>query len=466
MMTQSSVDPAVEYVTVHHDDILNGLQDFLRIPSISTDSVYKAEVERAAAFVADELKRLGFENVAVMPTAGHPVVFGEWLKAGPDRLTVMVYAHYDVQPVDDPDNLWKSSPFEPVIREGRLYARGVADDKMGVWGNLKALEALLEADGELPVNVKVIFEGEEESGSPSMKPFIEANQELLAADLLIISDGGHAPTQPVLAYSARGIVAAEVKVTGPEADFHSGQGGGIVQNPLHVAARIIASFHDEKGNLAIDGAYEGMIPLTDEERTYFLERQEHYLEEDRAMYGGFKVWGDPAYTVHERSTARPTLDVVGMYGGYQDEGYKTIIPAKAGFKVTMRLAPGQVPADIRQKLIDHIMGFDSETCPVSVEPSSIEGWPVLLLHDGPVIDALKAAYRMNWDAPTKRLRHGGSVPLIGMFQQVLNMDVMTLPMTVGGLIHAPNEWVEVESIFTSINIAIHFYRGLAAIEKP
>lgn len=452
------INRAVEHAHAHHDTYLSRFMDFLRIESVSTNPSYQAGIDQAAEFVRAELERLGFDQCAILPTEGHPVVYGEWLRAGADKPTVLVYAHYDVQP-PDPFDLWESGPFDPTIRDGKLYARGAADDKTGIWGNLKAFESLLETTGALPVNVKVMFEGEEEMGSPHLEPFVQSEKERLAADLFIASDEGYPPGQPLNTYSARGIVAAEVTVTGPENDLHSGQYGGCVRNPLHAAAQIIASFHDDNGHILIPGAYEGAIPLSEDERTLFSGLEPEIIAISKQSSGNFEPWGEPGFGFVERASARPTLDVSGMYGGYQGQGGKTIIPARAGFKVTMRLAPGQNPDIIAQRLVDHVMAFNSDTAAVNIDVL-VKAWPALLLRKGPVIDALNRAFEAVWGKPMRPDRSGGTLPILGMVQQELGVPMTGLGMSVGGFAHAPNEYIDVDSFQTCIDTAIHFYVNL------
>lgn len=459
-MSETSINQAIDHFHKNHDQYLDTFFEFLRIPSISTDVAYKGEIQRAAEWVVAELERLGFENCAALPSDGHPVVYGEWLKAGDDKPTALIYAHYDVQPVD-PLDLWESPPFEPEIRDGKIYARGVIDDKIGVWGNLKAFESTVAATGTFPVNVKVFFEGEEESGSPSMKPFINAHKEMLAADILVVSDGGSSPGNPECYYTLRGIIGAEVSVTGPEHDFHSGMGGSVLHNPIHMVGKIIASFHDDDGHILIPGAYEGTIPLTDEERERFDAQEDQVIDSIKQSMGDFRVWGEPGYNFVERMTARPSLDVNGVYGGYQGDGGKTIIPSKAGFKVTMRLAPGQDPYDIADKLQAHVESFACDTVDVEMAVSHEYGWPALLPHEGPVVDALNKAYKETWGKDMMLMRVGGSIPIVGMFQQEMGLPLAFLGLGTGALVHAPNEHMHLDYFKINIDTAIHFYHYLA-----
>ena len=464
-MTTNPIARSIEYAHANRDANLQKFYDFLRIPSIGTDPDYAGDTRRAAEWVRAELERLGFDRCEIMRTDGQPVVYGEWLKAGTDKPTIVIYAHYDVQP-PDPLDLWDSPPFEPEIRDGKLYARGAVDDKSGVWGNLVVFEAILAATGELPINVKVFFEGEEESGSPNMEPWIKANMDLLQADLLVISDSGCTPPVPRIPYSVRGVIAGEVTVTGPEHDFHSGLGGSVVHNPVHWAAKIIASFHDENGHILVPGAYDGAIPLTEAEREKFDAVEEQTIQSMRNNLGGFRPWGEQEFNFVERMTARPSLDVNGIYGGYQGDGTKTIIPSKAGFKVSMRLAPGQDPYHIARQLAAHIMGFATGTVDVSFELHKLVGWPALMLNAGPVVEALNQAYEAGWGQPIGFTRSGGSVPIIGMFQRELKMPITVMGFASGALIHAPNEHLLVDYFHKNIDTAIHFYHYLADAEMP
>jgi len=459
-MTEKPIAQSIDYAHTNQERHLQKFHEFLRIPSISTDAAYAHEVQRAADWVVAELERLGFDNCETIPTDGLPVVYGEWLKAGDDKPTIIVYAHYDVQPVD-PLDLWQSPPFEPELRDGKLYARGSVDDKSGVWGNLIAFESILNATGTLPVNIKVFFEGEEECGSPSMEPFIKANLDRLSADLLVVSDGGCMPPEPQISYALRGIIAADVTVTGPRHDFHSGLGGGVVHNPIHMAAKIIASFHDEQGRILVPGAYDGVIPLTEDERQKFDADEAKTIEAIQQTMGDFRVWGEPEYNFVERMTARTSLDVNGVYGGYQGDGVKTIIPSQAGFKITMRLAPGQDPAHIAKKLEAHVMRFASDTVNVQIKIGKQAGWPALLLRDGPVIDALNRAYQAGWGKAIDFTRTGGSIPIVGMFQSEMKLPITFMGFGTGSLVHAPNEHLLLDYFHKNVDTAIHFYHYLA-----
>jgi len=336
-MTDSSIEQSTTYAHENSSRYLGQFKELLRIPSISTDPAHKTDVNRAADWIVSEMHRIGLHNAQVIPTAGHPVVYGEWLQAGANSPTILFYAHYDVQPVE-PLELWESPPFEPAIRGDKLYARGVIDNKCGVMVNLQAIESILESTGKLPVNLKFIFEGEEESGSPSMEPFVKAHKDLLSADLLVSSDGGsYDKDLPKVFSSLRGLVTAEVGITGPIGDLHSGSYGGVVHNPAHMAARIIAAAHDDLGRIQVPGFYDDVRPLSTAQLEDLKQQEVYILDQARQETGLDVFWGVPDYTFLERQTAQPTLDVNGLYSGYQGPGSKTIIPSKAGFKVSMRL---------------------------------------------------------------------------------------------------------------------------------
>lgn len=458
-MTKELIRQVVEHAHANHDAYLEKFKEFLRIPSISADTEYKPEVQRAADWIVAELKQLGFKKCAAMPSQQHPVVYGEWLEAGDDKPTALVYAHYDVQPVD-PVELWESPPFEPEIRDGKLYARGVIDDKCGVCIHLKTFESILATEGTLPVNVKVFFEGGEESASPGMETFIKSHKDLFAADFMLVSDGGNPPDQPINPYSTRGIVGAEVTATGPQYDVHSGSLGGAVHNPVHLVAKIIASFHDDHGHILIPGFYDNVVGFTDEEREYFSSDETDRIEEMKESYGDFRIWGEPGYSYDERRTARPTLDINGISGGYQGEGGKTIIPAKASFKVSIRIAAEQDPNDIAQAFVDHVMSFTCDTADIEVKITS-KNWPALMMYDAPEVAVVNRAYTTVWGKPAKMTRMGGSIPVLGFFQRELGIPMTSLGFGTGGNGHAPNEYMRLEYFQKGIDTAIHFYYYLA-----
>jgi acetylornithine deacetylase/succinyl-diaminopimelate desuccinylase-like protein len=459
---QTAIQSATDYAHTNNEAYLKGFKEILAIPSISTDPAYKDDVHRAADWIVKEMERISLKNCQAIPTEGLPVVYGDWLEAGKDRPTILVYAHYDVQPVD-PLDLWDSPPFEATIRDGRIYARGVIDDKAGVYLNLKAFESILATAGKLPVNIKVFFEGEEESGSTSMEPFIKKYKDLLKADLLILSDASHMEDQPMIITSVRGIVDGEVIVNGPKRDLHSGAFGGFVHNPIHHAAKIIAAFHGEDGRIQIPGFYDDVAPLTAAQMEE-LKSQEDFRRSFYEEQSGLRnFWGIPEYSLLERGTAQPTCEVNGVYGGYQGPGGKTVLPAMAGFKVSMRLVADQDPDDILRKFEAFVKSFEVDT--VKIEVHGYQGsFATQLLTQGPAIDALQKAYQATWGKRAMLFRQGGSVPIMAVFQRELGLPITAMSLGTGDNGHSPNEYFVLDHFSRNIDLAIHAYHYLADIE--
>ena len=462
-MDERALANALAYANEHQERFLNSFQELLRFPSISTDPAHQDDLEACGDWILAEMERIGFQQCRKMRTDGHPVLYGEWLQAGPAAPTAIIYAHYDVQPVD-PLALWESPPFEPTRRDQRLYARGVVDNKCGVWGNLKVFESLIEATGELPLNIKLCFEGEEESGSPNMAPFVTANKDVLTADLLVNSDGEFNRDQPRQGYAARGIVAAEITVHCARADLHSGQYGGVVHNPNHVIGAIIASFHDAAGRIQIGGYYDDVRAIDEEER----ER----LRSDYAAHGDiFEVeagtehfWAESLAPRPERATVWPTLDVNGIIGGYQGPGMKTVIPAEASCKVTMRIVPEQDPERIAELFQQHVMQFASETADVRVRFYS-KSWPFSINRESAAMGAMQRALEATVGKRATFTRGGGSIPILGMFQRELGMPMTTLGFGAGSGVHAPNEYMDLPDFRTAIQLAIRFYSELGQLRS-
>jgi acetylornithine deacetylase/succinyl-diaminopimelate desuccinylase-like protein len=458
-MTNEKIKIAIDYAHDQSNSYIEGFHDFLRMPSVSTDPKYKADLERCADWVVAEMSRIGFNNSRKIETEGQPVVYGEWLEAGDNAPTLLVYAHYDVQPID-PIELWDTDPFEPTMHDGKLYARGVIDDKCGVWINLKAFESMFQTEGKLPVNVKLFFEGEEECGSPNMEPFVKANKELLAADALILCDGDFSGVNPKQSYSARGVVAAQVTITGPDHDLHSGAWGGAVHNPLHHASKIIASFHDDEGRIAIQNFYDSVKKLSDNEYQAMMDVWEQNGEDSKKEAGVDTFWGGAVAPMPERLTALPTLDINGLWGGYQDSGVKTIIPSKAEFKVTMRTVADMNPADVAQLFTDHVMSFAVDTLEIDVK-ILVEAFPFTMQFEGALIDAAQDAYQTILGKTATLVRGGGSVPIGGMLQNELNMEILSFGFGSGANVHSPNEYMNFEDFQKAMDTAIHFYYKVA-----
>lgn len=450
----------VKYAHQHHDQFLAEFKELLRIPSISTDPAYAEQVGQAADWLVDEMKRIGLQNCQVIPTTGHPVVYGDWLQAGPEQPTVLIYAHYDVQPVDPLED-WVTGPFEPTVRDDKLFARGSIDDKVGVFTHLKAIESVLQTVGQLPINVKLIFEGEEEIGSPSAEAFIQEHQALLAADVLVLSDGGSPKDQPLMTTSIRGMAALEVEVTGPERDLHSGAYGGVVHNPVHLVGKIIGALHDEAGRIQVPRLYDDVLPLTPQEQQAALEQQQKHAQGYEPSFIGVpQLWGQPEEALVERFSAQPSCDVNGVYGGYSGPGTKTIIPSQAGFKLTLRLVANQDPKDVAAKVVKFIEGFAVPTLDLKVEVKGT-GWFAQSALDSAAIRAAAQAIETTWGQPPAMVRNGGSVPIIGLMQRVLNLQYVPLGFGDGKNVHAPNEYLHLSHFGRGIDTAIHFYFNLA-----
>jgi acetylornithine deacetylase/succinyl-diaminopimelate desuccinylase-like protein len=452
---------AVEYAQAHRADFLEELKEFLRIPSVSTQAQHKPDMVRAAEWLRDRLLAAGFPEAEVMPTAGHPVVYAGWAAAGPEAPTVLVYGHYDVQP-PDPLDLWRTPPFEPTVVGQDLFARGVCDDKGQLYAQVKAVESFWEAAGSPPVNLKCIFEGEEEIGSPSLDPFISEHRELLAADVAVISDSHIlGKDMPAILYALRGLAYVEVEVIGPAHDLHSGTYGGAVRNPINALCAMIASLHDEHGRITIPGFYDRVRELELDERAELAK-----IPFDRGAWldeaGVATDWGEPGYTVIERTTARPTLDVNGMWGGYIQPGAKTVLPSKATAKISMRLVPDQRPAEITRLIADHLQRIAPPT--VTVEVRELAGGDAAIVRrDSPAMQAAFDAYAAAFGREPVFVREGGSIPVVAMFQKALGIETILMGF---GLpddnLHAPNEKFHLPNFYRGIETAIHFLQNLAA----
>jgi len=447
------------YVNENRQRYLDELVAFLRIPSISSRSEHRSAVAEAAEFLRAEMETQGLSS-AVFRTEGHPVVYGEWLGAGKERPTVLIYGHYDVQPVD-PLELWESPPFEPSVRDGCLYARGAVDDKGQVWLHLKAFEAWQRAGGP-PVNVKMIFEGEEEIGSQNLGPFLERERERLRADAVVVSDSPmFEKGVPAICYGLRGLAYLQVEVAGPSLDLHSGSFGGAVNNPANALAHLIAKLKDERGKVQIPGFYERVRRLTARER-----RAVRRLPFDRKAWlasAGHppREWGEREFHLLERIWARPTLDVNGIWGGYQGEGAKTIIPAKAGAKISMRLVPDQTPAEIERKFTAYVKRIAPKDVTVTVR--SLHGGEAFLCPtDAPELKAAERALQRAFGRRPVLVREGGSIPFTATIQKALRVPVILMGF---GLpdenSHAPNERLDLENYQRGVLAAVYLLEELA-----
>ncbi|MCB9139946.1 MAG: dipeptidase [Caldilineaceae bacterium] len=450
-----------EYLTAARVRQLLELDELLRFPSISTDPAHAEDVAATAAWLADHMRAVGLENVRIIPTRRHPLVYGDWLHAGADQPTLLIYGHYDVQPVDPLDQ-WHSAPFAPEVREGKLYARGAADDKGQTFIHLKAVEALLATEGALPVNVKFILEGEEEIGSGSLLEFVPRETDLLAADAGLVSDSHIlSPEQPSLLYGLRGMWAGEVTVTGPATDLHSGSYGGVIHNPNQALAELLAALHDEDGRITVPGFYADVRPLDEAERAA-LAQVPYGEAEILSESGAPALWGESEYIPVERTGARPTLEINGMWGGYTGDGFKTVIPSRAGAKISCRLVPDQDPEDIGRKLTDYLQALAPSTVTVDVRAIHTGQWFITTL-DAPALQAAAAAYEQVFGRAPVYTREGGGIPVVALFQQALD-----IPMVLMGFglpddnLHAPNEKLDVGNFYRGIATSIVFMQELAA----
>lgn len=432
-MTSAKV---LSYLDDHQQEHVDQLCDFLRIASISSDSAHDEDTKRAAKFVENELRELGLK-VEVHDLGGHPLIYAE-SEIRPDRKTLLFYGHYDVQPVD-PLDLWDTPPFEPRIENGIIYARGTSDDKGQVYTHIKAYEAYIRTGEELPVNVKFIIEGEEECGGQSIYTFTEKNAEKMACDAVVISDTTlYNETTPGICYSLKGLAYMEITVKGPAMDLHSGSFGGTVQNPANALAEIIAKLKDSDGRCLVPGFYDDVLELDQEERDGFADLG--YSDEILlAETGAPAPFGEKGFTTLERMWARPTCDVNGLVSGYGGEGAKTIIPAQALAKVSMRLVPNQDP----QSIADAFAKYVKEIAPAGVEVTVINHHnanPVLVPRKSDMVQAGMAALKQGFGADPVFIREGGSIPIVGTFQECLKSPVLLLGYGLStDNIHSPNE---------------------------
>jgi acetylornithine deacetylase/succinyl-diaminopimelate desuccinylase-like protein len=449
---------ALAFAKSNHDRYLIEYKEFLSMPSISTLSEYKPDIQRTAEWVSKQMAGMGLKNVEVMPTVGHPVVYGEWLGA-PGKPTVLVYGHYDVQPVD-PLNEWISPPFEPTVRGENIYARGASDMKGQVHAFLKALEALLKS-GELAVNVKVIVEGEEEIGSLHLGAFMDKHQDKLKCDVALNADSSILRADlPSIVYGLRGLAYFEIWVSGPAHDLHSGIFGGSVHNPAQVLCELIAGMHDKDGRVTLPGFYDKVRKLSDEERAE-LARLPRTDEEWRATTGAPQLYGEKGFTTTERLGARPTLEVNGLYSGFIGEGSKTVLPAKAMAKISTRLIPEQDDEAVEAQLKEYMRQNAPPT--VMWEVKNLVSSPaVLVRRDTEGVRAAQAALEATFGVKPVFKLEGGSVPVVSMVQTKLGVDSLLLGF---GLpddnLHAPNEKQHLPTYYRGIETFIRFFAGVA-----
>lgn len=451
---------AVEYARRNHPRFLGELKTFLRIPSISTLPEHKADVFGAATWLAEEMNRIGLENVEVIKTAGHPLVYGDWLHAAGKPICIC-YGHYDVQP-PDPIDEWTSPPFEPTERDGNLYARGAVDDKGQMYIHIKALESLFKAhNGKLPINVRVILEGEEEVGGEQVAKFVREKGDRLKADFALVSDTElFAPDLPTLCVGLRGMIYTEIEAHGAKTDLHSGMYGGAAPNPFVALAQIIAQLKDSSGRILIPGFYDAVKAPSGDELEAWKQLpfdEERYRQTE---VGSSRLTGEPGFSVLERTWARPSLDVHGMLGGFTGAGAKTVIPAKAVAKISMRLVPDMMPDRIFAQYKSYVESLTPAGIALDVRLIH-SGEPIVIGIDNPYIQAATRALKQVWKKDTVFVRSGGSVPIVGDFER--HLKIPTVMMGFGlpdDNLHAPNEKFHLANFYRGIESVIGFFEEL------
>jgi acetylornithine deacetylase/succinyl-diaminopimelate desuccinylase-like protein len=436
------------------------LKDFIRFPSVSAQPQHAGDLQQCAAWLADHLRQIGLEGVRVIPTQLHPIVYADWQRA-PGRPTVLIYGHYDVQPVD-PLHEWRTPPFEPTVRGHDLYGRGASDDKGQLFTHVKALESYLHTTGVLPVNVKCLFEGEEEIGSPNLPSFLARNTAALAADVAVLSDMRIlTPDRPAITYALRGALSLELEVNGPEQDLHSGNFGGAVYNPLQALCEIIARLHDADGRVAIPGFYDHVRQWSAEEHTYMVRTgpsDTQILRGARAAKG----WGEHGYTLYERTTLRPALTINGIAGGYQGPGVKAVIPARAMTKLNFRLVPDQDPSEIDRLFRQYVARLTPPTVRSTIR-THLLAKPVLVSRNHPAIRAAAVAYRKGFGATPVFLRSGGTIPVVNTFQKALGIPTVLMGFALpDDRMHAPNEKFYLPNFYNGITTSICFLAEIGA----
>lgn len=459
-----SINQMESYFQANRSTHLEGLKTLLRFPSISALSDHRNDVLACAQYIADELGRIGFEHVSLLQTEGYPVVYADWLQA-PGQPTVLVYGHYDVQPVD-PLELWKSPPFEPEIRDGEFFARGCSDDKGQVWMHLKSFEALFQTMGRLPVNVKFCIEGEEEIGSKHLPAFLATHADIFKADVMLISDTTILSVDcPTVTYSLRGLIGLQVDAKSANGDLHSGLFGGGVPNAVHGLVEALATLHDHTGRVTVQGFYDDVQELTAEERASFAALPVDDAAIAREL-GMTALIGEPGYTYVERTTARPTLEINGIYGGFQGEGTKTVIPCEAHAKITCRLVANQDPDDIFTKVEQHLLDHQ----PTGVQLTVIRqqsGRPYVTPIDHPAIQLAAKAYEFAFGVPALFNRGGGSIAVVETFDTLLKIPVVMMGFALqNDNFHAPNEHFSLDRFDRGLRALAFYWLGLPDALNP
>lgn len=458
------MEEVVKYIEDNKETFINELKEFLSIPSISTNPENKKDIKECAEWVKESMLNAGIEDVKIYETERHPIVYGEWLKAGDDKLTILIYGHYDVQPVD-PIELWTNPPFVPTIDGENIYARGANDDKGQAFVHIKSMQAHFKINKKLPINVKILLEGEEEIGSPSLEGFMNKNKELLKCDYIVVSDTAmYDYDMPAICYGLKGLCYMELDVTGPSKDLHSGSFGGAVENPINALANIITKLKDEKGKILIPGFYDNVVELTEREREEFKKlpyNEEEFIKELDIE----EVFGEEGYTTIERKWVRPTLDCNGIWGGFQGEGAKTVLPSKAGAKISMRLVPDQDPDRIEKLFTDYVNEITPNTIKVKIT-SSHSAKPAITPIDNEAIGAAMKALELGFGIEPVFMREGGSIPVVNTFQDLLGASAILMGF---GLptenTHSPNEHFNLRNFHRGILTSAYYLEELSKINK-
>ncbi|MEL7121425.1 MAG: dipeptidase [Bacteroidota bacterium] len=458
-----------DYISQNKNRYLEELKELLRIPSISADPAYTDDVKRTAEMVASHLENAGMDKVTIYPTAGHPIVYGEKI-IDPQLPTVLVYGHYDVQP-PDPLDLWHSGPFDPVVKEtdlhpeGAIFARGACDDKGQMFMHVKAVEAMLKHEGDLPCNVKFMIEGEEEVGSDNLEIFCRDNKEMLSSDVVLVSDTSIISNDvPSITVGLRGLSYVEVEVVGPNRDLHSGVYGGGVANPINILSKMVASLQDENNHITIPGFYDDVEVVSIEDRKAMNEAPFSLEAYQNDLQIG-SIHGEEGYTTLERTSIRPTLDVNGIWGGYTGEGAKTVLPSKAYAKISMRLVPNQDPDKITELFTKHFESIAPDAVKVKVSPHH-GGHPVVTPTDTPEYQAAHKAMEKAFGKEPIPQRSGGSIPIVALFEQVLGVKTVLMGFGLDSDdIHSPNEHYGLFNFYKGIETIPYFYQYYAELKK-
>ncbi len=455
------MEKVLKYIEDNRSKHQDEMFQCLRMETISADPSKEPEIRRCGEWLVKKLESVGFEHACLKETGGFPAVYADWLHAGEGAPTIMVYGHYDVQPVD-PIEKWRTPPFEPTVKDGYVYGRGTCDDKCQFLAHIFALEAMLKVDGKLPVNVKVFLESEEEGGKGCTEQFVRDNGKLLACDAVMVSDTAWISDEiPTMIYALRGLAYFQVNITGPNRDLHSGQFGGKVQNPLNAMAEIMASFHDADGRIAVEGIYDEVRPLSDEERGEFakVDEGDKVLMKNLGVDG---LWGEKDYTSNERNWARPALDINGVWGGYSGEGGKTVIPHECGFKVSVRLVADQTVEGAKKAMAAHV----KKVTPPGVKAELVfmsGGDPLLMEMHHPLITCAQDSIERAFGKRPALVREGASIPITATFHEALGAPSILMGLgLIDDDIHSPNERFKLDHFYKGVEACAHFYKDAVA----